>query len=342
MDLSSFHLQRVLLSPQLAEHELIRFLKRLNEIFTQERQSLESYPESRELVSAYTMFYMSTNIPKLAFILDKLSPKLKEAMASSTFIDIGTGPGTYLWAWWDYFEGQVGSLYGIDRSSLMLEQARVCADKLFEKRLSVTLLPQLPPLGKEAKTLFFGHSLDEMGIAEGVKLIERVSPEHVIALGPGTSDYFKSSLELRSVLLGKGYHLHYPCTHSETCPLLSREGDWCHQIFHHVHDPSIERLSQLIERDRRTMPLIAHVYSRIKPEKEFSGTMIRFLGETKFSFEMQVCLRSGEEKKIEVLKKDLDKEQIKKWRRADVGQLLEFEVLKQMTAQNWRVRLTSS
>ena len=342
MDLSTDHLQNVLLCPELREHELIRFLKRLNEIFTLERQSLEAYPESHELVSAYTMFYMSTNIPKLSFILDKLPNDLKEKMKASTFIDIGTGPGTYLWAWYDYFEGEVGKLYGIDRSSLMLEQARVCADKLFSKKVPVTLTPSLPPLGNEAKTLFFGHSLDEMGIQEGLKMIERLNPDHIIALGPGTSDYFKSALDLRGRLLDQGFDLHYPCTHTKACPLLKREGDWCHQIFHHVHDPSVERLSQLIERDRRTMPLIAQVYSKVKVEKQFSGTMVRFLGETKFSFEMQVCLESGEEKKIEVLKKDLDKEQIKKWRKTDVGIQLEFEILKQVNAQTLRVRLTSS
>lgn len=342
MDLSTDHLQTVLLCPELREHELIRYLKRLNEIFTLERQSLEAYPESRELVSAYTMFYMSTNIPKLSFILDKLPIELKEKMKASTFIDIGTGPGTYLWAWYDYFQGEVGNLYGIDKSTLMLEQARVCGDKLFEKKLSVTLTPSLPPLGSESKTLFFGHSLDEMGMAEGIKMIERLKPEHIIALGPGTTDYFKSSLDLREKLLAQGFELHYPCTHTKSCPLLMREGDWCHQIFHHVHDPSVERLSQLIERDRRTMPLIAQVYSNEKASKMASGTMVRFLGETKFSFDMQVCLNSGEEKKIEVLKKDLDKEQIKKWRKTDVGIQLEFEVLKQINAQTLRVRLISS
>lgn len=181
-----------------------------------------------------------------------------------------------------------------------------------------------------------------MGITEGLKLIEKVNPEFIIALGPGTSDYFKNALKLRQSLFEQGFHIHYPCTHELDCPVLKRDGDWCHQIFHHVHDPSIERLSQIIERDRRTMPLIAHVYSREKNKSDYQGTTIRFLGETKFSFEFQVCLEEGTEKKIEVLKKDLDKEQIKKWRHCDVGELLHFETLKQLTNQCLRVRLTSS
>lgn len=341
MILDCTELQKVLLTPELKEHELVKYLRRLNEIFTLERRSLESYPESRELVSAYTLFYMTTNIPKLRFILDKLPAVLLKKMASTTFIDIGTGPGTYLWAWCDYFKDQVGALFGIDRSMLMLEQARICSHKLFESKISVTLSPSLPPLGAESKTLFFGHSLDEMGIPEGLKIIERVNPEFIIALGPGTPDYFMNALKLRDSLLRKDYHIHYPCPHSFECPVLKREGDWCHQIFHHVHDPSIERLSQIIERDRRTMPLIAQVYSKEKVEVAHQCTIIRSLGETKFSFEFQVCLKEGREKKIEVLKKDLDKEQIKKLRKIDTGTQLQVEVLKQVTEQCLRVRITS-
>jgi len=342
MIIDTQQLQNALLVPKLKEHELIKYLRRLNEIFTVERKSLESYPESRELVSAYTMFYMATNIPKLRFILDKIPASLREKMANSTFIDVGTGPGTYLWAWWDYFGGKVGPLFGIDQSKLMLEQAQICAEKLFEEKLSVTLTTSLPSFSLGAKTLFFGHSLDEMGIAQGLKMIDRVDPDFIIALGPGTSFYFKNALELRQILLQKGFSIHYPCMHPFECPLSKKEGDWCHQIFHHVHDPSIERLSQMIERDRRTMPLIAHVYSKDKNESKNQGTLVRFLSETKFSFEFQVCLSDGNEKKIEVLKKNLDKEQIKKFRKGDVGELLQFEIEKKLTDQCLRVRLTSS
>ncbi len=335
----------LLLNPELKEHQCVELLKKLNIIFTQKRENLESYSEARDLVSAYTTFYMPTNMVKLSFVLNKLSPTLLEHLQQSHFIDIGTGPGTYLWAWWDYFKGEVQDLFGVDRSELMLEQAAVCAEKIFETPLSVKLSKTLPRFSaddKKKKTLFFGHSLDEMGLQEGLRIINQVHPDFLIILGPGTSPFFRTALELRTKLLSEGWDLHYPCPHQWECPLEKEQSDWCHQIVHHVHDEHLERLSQLIQRDRRTMPLIAHVYSKAKVEKISADALsLQFLNETKFSFEFKVCHQDGQTKKIEILKKDLDKKTIKEMRQRDIGGHLNFEVLKALAPTQLRVKITS-
>ncbi len=332
-------LKDLLLIP-LDDAHLVKGVRTLSENFTTQRDRIGEYVLSKELVSAYARFYLPTNIPKMQFLLENLSETIKEDLISRTFIDFGSGPGTYSLAICETL-GELKEVKLIDQSQLMLDQAKKILDSYFpnqKKRLS-TSLSQLT----DEDILFFGNSLNEMEIKDFNKLLGKVNPKYIAFIEPGTREFFKKAIEIRQLLSSRGYQIHYPCPSIEySCPLLKKEvEDWCHQVIQTTHDSETERISQMAKLDRRTLPFIAHFYEyQGKKESKSSGRLIRFLKETKFSFNWELCIQDNNLKtiRVEVMKKGLDKKAMKK---ISVGALVEYKIIKQLDDRTYRVELVN-
>lgn len=342
-----FHLSKIIenaLVENLGEPKLIKILNLISKGFTSEREKISNYVNDREYVSAYTSFYLPTNIPKLKFLLDQLPESLISEIQKSKILDIGTGPGTFAFAFDEYFEGDIEVL-GIDQSSLMVEQAKKLNENLY-KNSKISFSTSVPD-DFSRETLFFGHSLNEMGVKKAIKLIDELEPKNIILIEPGTSAVFSEILELRKWLSFSGYSCAYPCASiAKECPVERKvkdgQVDWCHQVIRTTHDTEVERLSQLIKLDRKIMPLIAHVYTLNKVELRTTARMIRFLRETKFSFDWEVCLLEDDSLKIvqlEVVKKFLNKKEIKALQKISVGLEFNFETVKKLSDSHYRVKL---
>lgn len=336
----------------ISEGKAVNLLEKINTGFTTKREQIGDYVLSPEMVSAYNLFYMPTNIPKFSFVMDQLPKEIKEELRTSHFIDLGTGPGTFVLAFLDYFKGEhEGRVVGVDTSRLMLEQAQKNINGYFPNSKEVIFSDSLPSLApNEKKTLFWGHSLNEMGVESALDCVDRVRPETFFIIEPGTPDMFSKVIELREKMKERGYFGVYPCASLESsCPVQKRvesgELDWCHQVLRMTHEPSIERLSQLISKDRKVMPLIAHVYSKVEVSSvKKKARLIRFLKESKFSFDWEVCLLDQDSKelkviKFEVLKKLMSKQKIKELKKESVGIEVHFEVVKKMSEEYYRVKL---
>jgi hypothetical protein len=226
-------------------------------------------------------------------------------------------------------------MIGVDSSQIMLDQATKIMGGFFpkEKYSAVRKFSEK----KSNSVLFFGHSINEMGIERAQDNIMTIDPEYVMWIEPGTSDLFPELLKLRENLL-EHYDVLYPCPSNAKCPSL-----WCHQVLRTSHEPSIERLSQLVSLDRKILPMTAHVYKRKTKVAAITSaaTVIRYIQETKFSFEYEVCFAEDGENKnviIEIQKKHLDKNQEKAFKNSDVGEKLNFTVEK-IIGTKYRVRL---
>lgn len=124
MELSVTVIKHLLLAPNISESEIISHLKNIHLNFTLRRHEITRYVESEEMVSAYTLFYFPTNLLKLNFVLNQLSSNIQQALANSTILDFGSGPGTYSIGFLNFFrENFEGSLILVDKSDLMLRQA---------------------------------------------------------------------------------------------------------------------------------------------------------------------------------------------------------------------------
>jgi hypothetical protein len=120
------------------------------------------------------------------------------------------------------------------------------------------------------------------------------------------------------------------------------EDDWCHQVLKYDHGHSLERLSQLVKIDRKTMPLIAHVYVKdyvIEGSHSNSDKLIQIIKETKFSYLCKICTKENNIKRVELLKKFMDKKTIKDFRVSSIGASIYFDFLKELEDGTIRAKL---
>lgn len=318
-----------LLNVNISEKEVIRNIAEISNKFTKNRTQIEDYVEEENLVSSYALFYLPTNVPKFEFVFSKLDETIQNQMLNNTFIDVGCGPGTYSYAISQL--GHKSETICIDKSKLMLKQAESILSNAFKNKQFKFQSKITDKLNNS--TLFFGNSINEMGIQNAVDLVNIVSPEIVMFIEPGTSELFLELKKFRKWLLEE-YDVIYPCPSNAKCP-----NNWCHQVLRMTHEQDVERLSQLVSLDRKIMPMTAHLY--VKKNKTIPNTkvtLIRYLNETKFSFIYEVCEYGQNENqniKIEILKKNLSKEQEKYFKNASIGDQINF-VKDKLVGDTWR------
>ena len=295
------------------EAELLKSIEEISFKFTQERQHIGDYLKDPRLVSAYTAFYLMTNLPKLAGVLQWMPSEWKEIIKKCDLVDLGAGPGTFSLAYKSWGGG--GDVYQIETAALMREQAH----KLWQVKNSSQRLFQSERWSwqnEKEKLLLFGHSANEMGVDKTIGYIETIKPQHILFIEPGTKDFFMQMLEIRDYLLRKKFNVLFPCPTAEVCPFKNSSEDWCHQFLKVSHSASVERLSQLVKKDRRHLPLTVFAFSSSFISKEPSPRLVRVLPETKFSFEWEVC-EGDKVIPYQVMKRGMDKQAQK-----EVGQIL--------------------
>jgi ribosomal protein RSM22 (predicted rRNA methylase) len=333
-------LKNHLLVPDIKESELKKNIRIISENFTQTRSEIGKYVLDEKLVSTYASFYLPTNIPKLKFLFDQLTTEIKNDIFKREFIDMGSGPGTFAYAFRSLRASNGAPIFCIDSSALMLAQSKKILNGFFPKQ-EVIFQKNYLTKNKES-VLFFGNSINEMGKNLTMSTIEAISPEYIIWIEPGTSELFKDIKTIRAQLVAD-YDIIYPCLSGAACP-----NQWCHQVLRTTFHPSIERLSQLVELNRKTLPLVAHVY-RKKTKEQYSinveeidtAVIVQYLNETKFSFLYEVCISdNGENKMItfELLKKFMTNERVKYFKNSNVGERVKFQVEKKLE-KVWRVKL---
>lgn len=348
MNLTLEQLQPAFLNPKISEGKLVHNIGLISKLYTSNREELKGWTWTDDLVSAYSAFYLPTNIPKFSFAIEQFSDEIKNAIENCEVVDIGTGPGTYLLAFFREFPEAKGPFYGYDFSTLMIEQARKMVKHFFsEKKCSIGSI--LPGRKSKKRLLIFGNSLNEMLEEEIIEIIDDMEADYVLFIEPGTSSVFKKMLNVRSKLFQNNWNNVYPCPTSKAiCPIKDKleEGkeDWCHQVIRMIHEPCIERISQMAKLDRKSMPLIAHFYSKNSRNgfADDEGRLVRFIDENKHSFQWEVCmvLNSIEQLvRIEIPKKTLSKSEVKELKNNSVGGIYKFEIIKEISPVHFRAKL---
>jgi ribosomal protein RSM22 (predicted rRNA methylase) len=248
-------------------------------------------------------------------------------LKSSTFIDLGSGPGTFSLAYRE-FAGESKKILQIESSATMREQARKIWDGFYAGE-TILQAENAKIIPEGEKFLLFGHSANEMGPAQALRYINEIRPDHILFIEPGTKDFFPQMLKIRDELIADGFQILFPCPHSSSCPLASSDNDWCHQFIHIRQNSEIERISQLVKKDRRHLPLTVHAYSRHDLKNESSVRVIRVFPETKFSFEWEVC-ELNVVKRYQIMKRGLSRSALKQLEGVLSGASLVVDVEKEL------------
>jgi len=313
-------LENALLYSFKNEAELIKSIDELTNLFNFKRSDLNQYINDERLVSAYVMYFLSTNYKKLGSFFDLIPNELKKEMLETELIDWGTGPGTFLLA-----ARMLGFEHcvGIDQSSVMIDQAQKVLEEFdLSDGVEFNLNKK-----KRSRTLLFSHSANEMELEEVQSIIKEIDPEFVLFIEPGTKESFQKIIKIRTNLL-KSYNTLYPCPSNSACPMINQEDDWCHQVVRVTHEDRIESLCQKMRRDRRNMPTCFMLFSR-KSFKQDNFRLLRKPLINKAKVTAPVCHDTGEGNefaKVELLTRHLSKDQKKKMKKIQVGDRIDLEL----------------
>src|SRR5690606_1536325 len=164
-----------------------------------------------------------------------------------TMLDVGSGPGTALWAAKDCLSGLA--------SATLVEASP--AIRALGQRLDVNIGVETDwragNLVKEklefnkADLVTITYVLDELEQVERSALIEQLwaSTQHLLLIvEPGTPAGWERILAARKILIERGAKIAAPCTHHANCPILAP--DWCH-FSRRVARSKIHRLTKSAE-----------------------------------------------------------------------------------------------
>jgi SAM-dependent methyltransferase len=208
---------------------------------------------SRDRLAARLGFWFPRDVPKM-------TGAVREAVAIGRFpragslrvLDVGAGLGASHRGLARALSGVSLDVIAVDDDREALGIAAAIAKKrpreetvsihLETREASVAELVNRPPRGR-FDALLFGQVLSELDLerpeqervelhAEQIATLVRecLAPNGLVAIvEPALRLRARHLQRVRAALIGKGLAVVAPCLHHERCPLLGREGDWCHE-----------------------------------------------------------------------------------------------------------------
>lgn len=230
----------------------------------------------RDLARAYACFYMSVNLPKLWFVLDRCPGLAREMFFQRRLrvLEAGCGPGTFLWSLLFYLqahpelEGGVREIIGIDRGAQALDIARRLGDALPGIRPSRRCWERRdwrPGLDAECELLLLGNVLNENpDFEQNIQTLTGSTAETVILIEPGVHEVFQRLRGVRDRFIEQGWQVRFPCTETAApCPIGA--DNWCHFHVNRFSLPFIQRMAGKLGRLNPRHHFCAFVFSRPGP-----------------------------------------------------------------------------
>jgi 2-polyprenyl-3-methyl-5-hydroxy-6-metoxy-1,4-benzoquinol methylase len=218
-------------SPKLTPSEIKEVgagIKRLSHGLTRERELAGAkYMDDPALLGAYLLFYWPVSYAQSRSLLSEL-PHRPRAL-----LDLGSGPGPLAFAGID---AGASETIAADRSKPALELARQLAIASSESLGTREWSPDRPLPDGRFDVITMGHVLNELfagDVQQRANLVERalerVKPGgSLVVMEPALRDTSRALLQVRDVLVAKGYAVRAPCLFRGPCPALVKPSDWCH------------------------------------------------------------------------------------------------------------------
>jgi ribosomal protein RSM22 (predicted rRNA methylase) len=153
-----------------------------------------------------------------------------------TILDLGSGPGTALWAALQVFPTIV-SATAVERDPRLIEIARrLCASAPYpalrqatwlQHDLTATMPTSMPAAWDLVVCSYTLNELRDTQRAEFIRQAWARCAKLLVVIEPGTKAGFANILAVRTRLLAEGATLAAPCPNPLACPMASC-GDWCH------------------------------------------------------------------------------------------------------------------
>ncbi|MCH2174717.1 MAG: small ribosomal subunit Rsm22 family protein [Lentisphaeria bacterium] len=317
----------------LTNLEVLEPIFELNRQWVQQKE-IENYTLQPDFVRAYTLFYMSMNMPKLWFLMDRgaIIPVGNEEIH---FHDYGSGPGTFVWALIFYLKSkdklkQLRSVCITEQSPVFIDQAKKLHKGLSQfldlKHIEFTYERRdwrdSPP--KQGQIAFFGNVTNELGPELATFKVENYFDQtsEIVFLEPGTSKWFHRFLPIRNQLLQKGWQIQFPCPQSQECPMLNSD-NWCHMSINRFQHKLMQQMAGITGRRNHKHYFSAFHFSKNVKQSQSNWRMLSNIRRIKRSRVAWLC--NGEKLKETVLNRRARSECNEAFETASIGDLLHVE-----------------
>jgi ribosomal protein RSM22 (predicted rRNA methylase) len=178
--------------------------------------------------AAYLLTRLPATYAAICAVLRELKTRRPD-FAPVSLLDLGSGPGTVLWAVNEFYQSVTrADMLERDDSFRRTGQRLAALGKLAANWQQHDLLDAKPLPASDLVTT--SYALNELPEAAQQSLIRRAwaaAREVFAVIEPGTKAGFANILRARRELLESGARLLAPCPHSSACPLAETD-DWCH------------------------------------------------------------------------------------------------------------------
>ncbi len=180
---------------------------------------------------AYAAYRMPATLAAVRAVLRQIRLRLPE-WNPQTFLDVGAGTGSGLWAITQEFPDLRHSTL-IDSSRPMLALGHSLARSTGIRSLQLAEWRYgeivLDPIFDRSSAVMSSYVLNEIPIGQLETVVQRIwdcAEELFVAIEPGTPQGFQAIKRIRKQLIELGASILAPCPHGNTCPMPS--DDWCH------------------------------------------------------------------------------------------------------------------
>lgn len=183
---------------------------------------------------AQRISYIATRMPATYAVISNVIKILQAQMPEfnpQTLLDLGSGPGTALWAVGPLFPSlSQATLVERDQELITIGEQLALGheERKIDVEWKIANLENTPEFSPH-DLVVFSYSLGELSKEKMEEIVQQAwrKTNHVLLLiEPGTPAGFERIRRLRELLIEKGGYMIAPCPHSNTCPLA--ENDWCH------------------------------------------------------------------------------------------------------------------
>lgn len=166
--------------------------------------------------------YLFTRMPATYAVIFSLFQKIQTPI--HTFLDLGAGPGTSLWAAQTLFPSLSTTLIEKDPEMISLGKRLSPPLQAKWKQGDITTCEIVPH-----DLILLSYVIGELPLSDLSPLIEKAwmnTSQYLIIIEPGTPHGFERIRFVREKLTTLGCHILAPCPHANACPMA--KDDWCH------------------------------------------------------------------------------------------------------------------
>lgn len=235
------------LSP-LELKDVARGVRTLSLGLTRDRALIgQRYMDDPALLGAYLLFYWPVSYAQARRVLGELPSRPRSVL------DLGSGPGPLGFASLDAGAKEVTCA---DRSRAALQLATQLAVEAGEGLPTREWSPERPLPDGTWDVITMGHVVNELFgppsdqvLGRRAALLEQIAARltrsgSLVVIDPALRDTSRALLQVRDLLVGKGYAVRAPCLFRGPCPALLKESDWCHAERDWRPPPLVEAIAR--------------------------------------------------------------------------------------------------